>query len=120
MYCPKCGAQISEGDTFCGRCGAPLANPVAAEPATVSAPVQGVPVKTQRTSGFAITALVLGILGISLLAIIFGAIAIHQTGKDPYLSGKGMAIAGLVLGCVGFLFEIIWIPIVTIGSMAFM
>ena len=49
--------------------------------------------------------MVLGILWIfyigSILAVIFGHIAISQTGKDPTLRGRGMAIAGLVLGYIG-------------------
>jgi uncharacterized protein DUF4190 len=46
--------------------------------------------------------MVLGILWVywigSILAVIFGHIAISQAGKDPTLRGKGMAVAGLVLG----------------------
>jgi len=49
--------------------------------------------------------MVLGILWVywigSILAIIFGHIAINQANKDESLRGKGMAIAGLVLGYVG-------------------
>jgi hypothetical protein len=58
-----------------------------------------------RTSGLAIASMVLGIVWIywigSILAVIFGHIAISQANKDESLGGKGMAIAGLVLGYVG-------------------
>ena len=58
-----------------------------------------------RTSGLAIASMVLGILWIywigSILAVIFGHIAINQASKDPSITGKGMAIAGLVLGYIG-------------------
>ena len=58
-----------------------------------------------RTSGLAVASMVLGIVWVywigSILAIIFGHIAISQTRRDPNLRGKGMAIAGLVLGYVG-------------------
>jgi hypothetical protein len=58
-----------------------------------------------RTSGLAIASMVLGILWIywigSILAVIFGHIAINQAGKDPSITGKGMAIAGLILGYIG-------------------
>jgi hypothetical protein len=58
-----------------------------------------------RTSGLAVASMVLGILWIfyigSILAVIFGHIAISQTGKNPALRGRGMAIAGLVLGYIG-------------------
>lgn len=56
------------------------------------------------TNGFAVASLVLGIIWCyfvgSLLAVIFGHIAISQIGRDGG-SGKGMAIAGLVLGYIG-------------------
>src|SRR6185503_12545134 len=54
-----------------------------------------------RTSGLAIASMVLGILWIywigSILAVIFGHIAISQSHKDETIRGRGMAIAGLVL-----------------------
>ena len=64
-------------------------------------PVQG----STSTNGLAIASMVLGILWLywigSILAVIFGHIAISQAGKDPAIKGKGMAIAGLVLGYIG-------------------
>jgi len=48
---------------------------------------------------------------LSVLAIIFGGVAISQTGKDPTLGGRGMAIAGLVLGIIivaVWIITIIW------------
>jgi len=58
------------------------------------------------TNGFAIASLVLGIVWLywlgSLLALIFGAVAISQIRKsNGRQTGEGMAIAGLVLGIVG-------------------
>jgi Domain of unknown function (DUF4190) len=60
----------------------------------------------QKTNGFAVAALVLGILWIywigSLLALIFGLIAKGQIDRSGGTeSGRGMAIAGIVLGLVG-------------------
>ena len=49
--------------------------------------------------------MVLGIVWLfwlgSILAVIFGHIALSQMRKDETYTGKGMAIAGLVLGYVG-------------------
>lgn len=63
----------------------------------------------RRTSGLAVTALVLGLVGLvvswftfavpSILAMIFGGVALWQTSKDG-LGGRGMAIAGFALGTV--------------------
>jgi hypothetical protein len=60
-----------------------------------------------RTSGAAVTSLVLGIVGCvpfvtGILAIIFGIVGLRKT-RDPSVAGKGMAVAGLVLGIVGVL-----------------
>jgi hypothetical protein len=55
----------------------------------------------------AIAALIMGLLGLSIFAIIFGAVGISQCSKDPYLKGKGMAVVGLVLGIFEIVFSII-------------
>lgn len=130
MFCAKCGNQVSENDTFCGKCGAPVTRATNPPPAPTpqAAPVSQAPtvqvvIQEKRTSGMAVTALVLGILGLSLFAIIFGAIAMNQTKKDPNLSGRGMAIAGLVLGIIGMVSWVIWgifFAIFSIGSMSFL
>ena len=63
-------------------------------------------VQNPETSGLAVASLVLGVLWLggagSLLALIFGAVAMHQIKRSRgTLSGKGMAVAGLVLGIIG-------------------
>jgi hypothetical protein len=60
----------------------------------------------QRTNGFSIAALVLGILWLywvgSILALVFGYIAKGQIDRSGGTqSGRGMAIAGIVLGWIG-------------------
>lgn len=56
------------------------------------------------TNGLAVASLVLGILWLcgigSLLAVIFGIIALSQLSKQPQ-GGRGLAIAGIVLGTIG-------------------
>ncbi|MGZ4513636.1 MAG: septum formation family protein [Mycobacterium sp.] len=48
------------------------------------------------TNGFALAALILGIIGAVLLSVIFGIIALNQT-KGGRQGGRGMAIAGLII-----------------------
>jgi hypothetical protein len=61
-----------------------------------------------------VASLVLGIIGViagfilSVLAIIFGALARGDTAKDPTLGGRSMATAGLILGIVGLLLTPLW------------
>ena len=61
----------------------------------------------RRVSGLAVASLVLGLVGFlfcgitSILAVIFGGIALSQIKNRPdELTGRGLAIAGLILGVV--------------------
>jgi hypothetical protein len=71
----------------------------------------------QRTSGKAITALVLGIASLcvpyvgivtGIIAIVFGALSIKEVNANPMqVKGKGMGIAGIVLGAIAIVLYII-------------
>lgn len=64
------------------------------------------PRREGTTNGFAIAALVFGLLGGILLSVIFAIVALRQIGKRGQ-DGKGMAIAGLVLsGCWTAIFAV--------------
>lgn len=58
----------------------------------------------KSTDGFAIASLVLGILWISwigsALAVVFGHISLGRIKREGY-AGRGLAVAGLVLGYIG-------------------
>jgi hypothetical protein len=61
----------------------------------------------RKASAAAVASLIFGILGCvplvtGLLAIVCGMIGLRTT-RDPLFSGRGMAVAGLVLGLVSFL-----------------
>ena len=117
MFCSQCGEKNPDDAKFCSKCGTALA--VAEAPAAAPAP-EAAPTPPPsavaggtRTSGMAIAALIIGIAGfiffgpLGILAIIFGAIGISQINRDPNLKGKGMAVAGLVLGIISGVFWII-------------
>lgn len=58
------------------------------------------------TSGLAIASLILAILWVggigSLLAVIFGAVALSRIGRSGgYVRGRGIAVAGTIIGVVG-------------------
>lgn len=68
----------------------------------------------RTTNGFAVASLVLGIvwaMGVgSILALVFGYIAKSQIDRSPdEETGRGMAIAGIVLGWVGVGFLVLMI-----------
>lgn len=86
-----------------------------------NAPVQqqAQPQQTKGTNGFAIAALITGLLGLNVLAIIFGFVALSQI-KTSGEGGKGMAIAGIVLGFAAIvIFLIIFLSIfVFVGAVS--
>jgi len=63
-----------------------------------------------KTNGFAVASMVLGILWIfwigSILALIFGLVARKQI-RERNQGGGGMAVAGIVLGCIGIVLFLI-------------
>lgn len=77
--------------------------------APYGAPVYPAVPTPRPTSGLAITSLICGIAGVvlvwaiipvlaSIAAVITGHMALGQTRRDPGIGGRGMAIAGLILG----------------------
>jgi Domain of unknown function (DUF4190) len=96
----------------------PPGHPQYAPPPPYYAP----PVPLSRgTNGFSIASLVLGIIWVwwigSILALVFGYIAKSQIDKSGgQQGGRGMAIAGIVLGWIGIGTLVLVIVLVAIGS----
>ena len=88
VYCTTCGTKIVTG-SFCTNCGAPAA------PAPSAVPYQ----QSRPMNTLAIVALVTSLLGVGLAGIICGHIALGQI-KQNSEQGKGMALAGLIIGYV--------------------
>jgi len=91
MYCPKCGAENPDGIQLCRSCSWVLAGV-----STVGIAPDA------KTSGLAVTALVLAILGLftfcitAIPAMIFGIVGLFKIEKSAgRLKGKGLAIAGI-------------------------
>jgi len=55
---------------------------------------------------------------VAIPAIICGHLALSNIGKKPHLQGKGLAIAGLIIGYVGFAFWLL--HTVFFGGIAFL
>jgi type IV pilus assembly protein PilA len=100
--CTACGNGVSADENFCRVCGRQLT----ASTATTPAAGHGVPTET---SGKAIASLIFGLFlfffPFSIVAIIFGHLSLSDIRNSAgRLSGRGLAIAGLVLGYMGVAF----------------
>jgi len=125
MSCTRCGALITPGSKSCPACGTAVPQERVATAAAVApapsadgamrgyeppaSPLDGpAPVSpaVQKTNGFAVVSLSMGIIWYfwigSILALIFGYIAKSQIDAlQGQQKGRGFAIAGIVLGWVG-------------------
>lgn len=101
-FCLGCGNSLAAGERFCGSCGRDAlagADAPRVDPAVAFGLMP-------ETSGKAIFSVVCGalflILPFSFVAVIWGYLALSEIRKNPgRLTGKGMAIAGIVLGYIG-------------------
>lgn len=101
-FCLGCGNSLAAGEQFCGICGRD-SRAGAAVRAVDPSVAFGLP---PETSGKAIFSLISGILFIilpfSIVAVIFGHLSLSEIRKSAgRLTGRGLAIAGLVLGYLG-------------------
>ena len=122
--------MITPGAKFCPACGSPSAQFTAATdalPGYLPVPEQqpGAPLPAaappKATNGLAIASMVLGILWVywigSILALIFGYVAKGQiAAAGGTQGGRGMAIAGIVLGWVGIGMLLLGIVALAVGS----
>jgi hypothetical protein len=116
-FCAKCGAD-KRTLNVCPSCGsgpesvgASFAPPRAAsQPLAQQQPAYQQPayqqsgyqqsMQSQKTNGFAIASLICSLLCVSLLGIIFGHVGLSQINRNRE-GGRGLAVAGLILGYIG-------------------
>jgi hypothetical protein len=141
--CPGCGQHLAcdEGNAgveiACPNCGQPVCIP-ATPPAAVVARVRATPnapppiraadprvaakaPSPAKTSGLAVASLVCSCVGLlfgfltTIPAVVCGHLARSRIKRDPGLSGKGIATAGLI---AGYVLSLIWIPLYFILAVA--
>lgn len=71
-----------------------------------------------KTSGMAVASFVLSLVGIfcfgfvtGLLALILGAVAMRATSREPALRGRGLAVAGFIIGIIDVIGWLVWLVI---------
>jgi Septum formation len=85
----------------------PPPQPYAEPPPGYQAPAYGPYARPKQTNGLAIAAFVLSILGVIVVSVALGIIALLRT-RDPSQGGRGLAIASLVISGV-------WAVVIAVG-----
>ena len=124
MFCMKCGKQIGEGSSFCPYCGAKQSDAVQPQYGGYGRYPQGYnggyyygvqpPVQTKPINGCGLAGLILGILSLVLCYPFFGALlaligiilSAVGLGRMQKRRSHGLAVAGLALSILGFLFGV--------------
>ena len=119
MNCANCLTSLNTDARFCPTCGMAVgstAAPAPAAPAVQAAPVAPNQVPQEpapvyqpaytpapiSTNGLAIASMVLGLTGVSIVALVLGYIARKQIRQsNGRQEGSGFATAGIVLGWIG-------------------
>jgi type II secretory pathway pseudopilin PulG len=119
MICAICAAENPINGRYCQNCGTLLQGQREARPQPFDAAPRAPYTGPTETSGKAIGSLICGVLffifPIPIVAVILGHLALSDIRRAAgRLTGRGMAIGGLVLGYAGLSF----IPILIIAAIA--
>lgn len=123
--CQGCGASLIEGSRNCEYCGSRIQWPKEEKKETIVVKREPVIVKQvvtpqhSSTSGAAIASLVLSLFGIAPIAFICGVVALSAISKPgSNATGRGMAIAGIVISSIQIFSWIIIGMVTCIGAVA--
>ena len=117
MKCPHCGAEVKEGDTFCGECGKPVPWKAVEKP-----PLAGKegffnrPVPEEKFMTYFIVGIICVFVSIFFLPPVFGGVAIAfgyvlwKNGPEEKRDyGMGLFLAGIVGMVIGIIVgALIW------------
>ena len=119
-FCANCGAEVSDGFAFCEKCGTPVQAPENQAP-SYNAPQYG-PAAKQENNGMAIGGFVCSLVGflccqlVTPVGLILSIIGLSKA-KQMNGNGKGLAIAGIIIGAIGVAVFILTIILYAIGAL---
>ena len=110
-FCGQCGTQVGDG-AFCPSCGNRTDG---AAVATAGGPPAVPPSQPRKTNALAIASFVLSLMCGSILSVVLGHVALSQIRKTNE-GGRGLAIAGLVIGYITLVLGIIFLIFLVLGA----
>ena len=110
-YCIYCGKELSDNTKYCANCGKNTeSNNITENNQNVNTANQG----EAKTNGQAIASFVLSIVGLFIFGLICGILALSMGVTSlkhikafPNEKGKGLAIAGIVIGSIDCVFVLL-------------
>lgn len=117
-FCSKCGTEVQESSKFCTNCGNDLS--AIAQASEVKVATES---KPSNTNGLAIAGFVISLVsllccgGTSWLGLIFSIIGLVES-KKKNGSGKGLAIAGIIISVILLFLLIALYALYAIGAYA--
>jgi hypothetical protein len=105
-FCLGCGKSLADEERFCASCGRDSAAP--ASPSVDPAVAFGLPPETSGKAVFSlVSSFIFFFVPFSICAVIFGYLALSEIRRSPgRLTGRGLAITGIVLGYLGIAFTV--------------
>jgi len=119
-FCSNCGAEVSDGFAFCEKCGTPVDG---GAPQAAGAPVYNAQqsyAQPQDKNGLAIGGFVCSLVGflccqlVTPVGLILSIVGLSKA-KKLNGAGKGLAIAGIIIGAIGIALGILYIILYAIG-----
>lgn len=121
MYCSKCGKDVANGATFCDNCGNRLYNEQE-QPTQNTTNIYQQAVSKPKLNIMALVGFILGCVSflinfwgiVGMVALVFSIVGFTQINNNGE-SGKGFAIAGMILGAIGVIYG--FVVLVVLGSL---
>ncbi len=125
-YCPNCGSEVNEGDTFCTSCGGSLQqnnepiqqnnsgdnifgfeeNHDTSEQTVSQQTQQQTQAQPQKTNTYCLVGLILSFL-VAFVGLILSCMGLSQVKKNPEEKGKELAIAGIVISILNMIISFV-------------
>ena len=110
MFCNKCGKDITDGATFCDNCGNRLYNEQE-QPIQNTTNIYQQEVTKPKLNIMALVGFILGCVSflinfwgiVGIVALVFSIVGLIQI-NNTNEKGKGLAIAGTILGGIGVIY----------------